>query len=222
MPVDLSKFEGMTPGKWSAVPAPERRCVTDQRDWPWLVQYNDGTYEGDLAIVQTEQAEANAAAIEALPDLIAEVRELRAVRDEIERLREENRHAGNLLAVMHGDGGHYISDHGWAKACKDAEQIRHDYKQEIERLRAIVDRLPVTADGVPIVPGQTYVIETGKGVLFEQVLDIDAQGLVARTCYGPRPIEFWDDYEGASIVPAQVWSNTKAAEAARRNEENNE
>jgi hypothetical protein len=159
---------------------------------------------------------------DALPDLIAEVRELRAVRDEIARLREENRYAGNLLAVMHGDGGHYISDHGWAKACKDAEQIRHDYKQEIERLRAIIGKLPVTADGVSIVPGQTYVIETGKGVLFEQVLDIDAQGLVARTCYGSRPIEFWDDYEGASIVPAQVWSNTKAAEAARRNEENNE
>jgi DNA mismatch repair ATPase MutS len=55
---------------------------------------------------------------------------------EIDRLREENRHAGNLLAVMHGDGGHYISKHGWAKACEDAEQIRHGYKEEIDRLEA--------------------------------------------------------------------------------------
>jgi HAMP domain-containing protein len=37
--------------------------------------------------VQTSCKPTNAAAIAAVPDLIAEVRELRAVRDEIERLR---------------------------------------------------------------------------------------------------------------------------------------
>lgn len=30
---------------------------------------------------------------------------------------------GNLLAVIHGDGGHYLTEHGLAKACKDAEAI---------------------------------------------------------------------------------------------------
>lgn len=28
---------------------------------------------------------------------------------------------GNLLAVIHGDGGHYLAEHGLEKACKDAE-----------------------------------------------------------------------------------------------------
>jgi len=30
---------------------------------------------------------------------------------------------GNLLAVIHGDGGHYIEEHGWEKACADAEHL---------------------------------------------------------------------------------------------------
>lgn len=30
---------------------------------------------------------------------------------------------GNLLAVIHRDGGHYVEQHGWVKAAKDAEAI---------------------------------------------------------------------------------------------------
>lgn len=30
---------------------------------------------------------------------------------------------GNLLAVIHRDGGHYIEEHGWEKACADAEAL---------------------------------------------------------------------------------------------------
>ncbi len=30
---------------------------------------------------------------------------------------------GNLLARIHRDGGHYAGDHGWEKACKDAEEL---------------------------------------------------------------------------------------------------
>jgi len=30
---------------------------------------------------------------------------------------------GNLLARIHGDGGHYVEEHGWEKACEDAEQL---------------------------------------------------------------------------------------------------
>ena len=29
---------------------------------------------------------------------------------------------GNLLARIHGDGGHYIDKHGWHKACADGEK----------------------------------------------------------------------------------------------------
>ena len=30
---------------------------------------------------------------------------------------------GNLLAVIHGDGGQYLEEHGQAKACADAEAL---------------------------------------------------------------------------------------------------
>lgn len=30
---------------------------------------------------------------------------------------------GNLLAVIHGDGGHYVEEHGWEKACTEAERL---------------------------------------------------------------------------------------------------
>lgn len=37
------------------------------------------------------------------------------------RVEEAERHLGNLLAVIQGDGGHYQSEHGTAKAASDAE-----------------------------------------------------------------------------------------------------
>lgn len=42
---------------------------------------------------------------------------------------------GELLAVMHGDGGHYVNDYGWEKATQDAlrEWYRRGY--EIDRLQ---------------------------------------------------------------------------------------
>ncbi len=61
----------------------------------------------------------------ALLALAAEVRRLRA-RDEVwERTTQIQAaffdHLKNLLAVIHGDGGHYVAQHGLAKACVDAE-----------------------------------------------------------------------------------------------------
>ena len=47
-------------------------------------------------------------------------------------------YAGNLLAVMHGDGGHYISDHGWKKATDDA--IEKYYALTSERDEAVRER----------------------------------------------------------------------------------
>jgi hypothetical protein len=34
--------------------------------------------------------------------------------------RDEIKYAGNLLAVIHGDGGHYTDKHGWKKSTDDA------------------------------------------------------------------------------------------------------
>lgn len=41
---------------------------------------------------------------------------------------------GNLLAVIHRDGGHYEAEHGILKACADAEQV-----VQRERLRTLHD-----------------------------------------------------------------------------------
>ena len=37
------------------------------------------------------------------------------------RVADLERRLGNLLARIHRDGGHYISEHGWAKAEADAD-----------------------------------------------------------------------------------------------------
>lgn len=43
--------------------------------------------------------------------------------------------AGNVLARIHRDGGHYISQHGWQKACIDAEAIVCRLQSENATLR---------------------------------------------------------------------------------------
>ena len=46
----------------------------------------------------------------------AEVRSLQAESNTFQQ------RLGNLLARIHRDGGHYISEHGWDKACADADE----------------------------------------------------------------------------------------------------
>lgn len=41
---------------------------------------------------------------------------------------------GDLLAVIHRDGGHYIETHGWKKACEDA-------LEEVNKMRLIIEML---------------------------------------------------------------------------------
>ena len=41
--------------------------------------------------------------------------------------------AHNLLAVMHGDGGHHTSKVGFAQSCKDAEKVRHDLVMKLDK-----------------------------------------------------------------------------------------
>lgn len=54
------------------------------------------------------------------------------------RLREEvkglEQRLGNLLARIHGDGGHYITEHGWEKAEADADAKVVDKFAEREEL----------------------------------------------------------------------------------------
>lgn len=39
---------------------------------------------------------------------------------------------GNLLAIIHRDGGHYIDDNGWEKAVEDAIQKVYDDRAKLE------------------------------------------------------------------------------------------
>ena len=41
----------------------------------------------------------------------------------------------------------------WPEDLDSAEDILEELADEIERLQAIIDKLPKTADGVPVVPG---------------------------------------------------------------------
>ena len=46
-------------------------------------------------------------------------------RNAIERVAQLEHWLGNLLAVIHRDGGHYEYEHGTEKACADAETAVH-------------------------------------------------------------------------------------------------
>jgi hypothetical protein len=52
----------------------------------------------------------------------------------------------NLLAVIHGDGGHYVAQHGIEKAAEDAEKL------VAERFAASLSSTPAQGDGEPNAP----------------------------------------------------------------------
>ena len=37
----------------------------------------------------------------------------------------------NFLAIIHRDGGHYVTKHGLHKAITDATTILHEYRQQL-------------------------------------------------------------------------------------------
>jgi hypothetical protein len=51
---------------------------------------------------------------------------------ENERLRSHARAVSNLLAIIHGDGGHYEGKHGTVKACRDAEGVVSDLRLKLD------------------------------------------------------------------------------------------
>ncbi len=51
---------------------------------------------------------------------------------ENEQLRSHARAVSNLLAIIHGDGGHYEGKHGTVKACKDAEGVVPDLRLKLD------------------------------------------------------------------------------------------
>jgi hypothetical protein len=104
--------EAATPGPWhvgrSALCDCLRPCVNVYAD-----QGEDVTRP-----CRSEVSEGDAPLLAAAPDLAATVEALHA---EVERLRDIERWAGELLARIHGDGGHHINDVGWEQAFLDAD-----------------------------------------------------------------------------------------------------
>jgi hypothetical protein len=61
----------------------------------------------------------------------------------IELLREERneiKYAGNLLAVIHGDGGHYTDKHGWKKSTDDAKDKYYAMQKFINKTYDIIHK----------------------------------------------------------------------------------
>lgn len=92
--------------------------------------------------------------------------------------------------------------------CDENESLRAELAKanaEIERLRSIVDSLPKTADGVPIIPGMTLwlVVYNALGQqVYEAVPDVVVEGEYVRTWFG-------------AIRSDRCYSTREAAEAAR-------
>jgi hypothetical protein len=95
---------------------------------------------------------------------------------DLEALRADNRHLGNLLAVIHGDGGHYQQQHGTAKACEDAtdkwyamkgDKVLSDALGMVSDLRATIrtlraaaaDALVTASELIEDADGMTYLDE---------------------------------------------------------------
>ena len=58
-------------------------------------------------------------ALKALRDAVEKGAEVRSLQAESNTFQQR---LGNLLARIHRDGGHYISEHGWDKACAGADE----------------------------------------------------------------------------------------------------
>lgn len=71
----------------------------------------------------------------------AGVTEAMALRQKIQRLEAELAAAKDLLAILHGDGGHHADAVGVARACKDAMDKYHQRVLQMDALAAHVERL---------------------------------------------------------------------------------
>jgi hypothetical protein len=93
--------------------------------------------------------------------------------EEIDRLREENT---ALRAAV--QSAHERADHWTEQAA--------GFVGERDRLQAIVDRLPKTADGVPVVPGQFIYASDGKAVMMLRYAENDGRMAYPEVCYSTR------------------------------------
>lgn len=56
-------------------------------------------------------------------------------------------YVGNLLAVIHGDGGHHMDRHGVAKSCVAAEAVVYDLRTQLADAKHFYNELLEAARG---------------------------------------------------------------------------
>lgn len=70
----------------------------------------------------------------------------KAAQDKVYAMQGDLACVGNLLARIHGDGGHYQEEHGTDRACKDAERIVIDLRKDVAALQESHDILVHSED----------------------------------------------------------------------------
>lgn len=95
------------------------------------------------------------------------------------------------------------SDYELANLPECSREYISDLEEEIEQLEAIVDKLPKTADGVPVTPGMTIWFNTRKS---------EAKGFIVASV-GTGFCELKDKPRGC--YHDKFYSSKQAAEAAR-------
>lgn len=60
--------------------------------------------------------------------------EITRLSSEAAALRADLEHTLGLLAVLHGDGGHYTGKHGMEKSCEDAKKMFHALRADLARV----------------------------------------------------------------------------------------
>lgn len=103
--------------------------------------------------------------------------------DEIDRLQAELDAKTTTLAYLqkNEDAAANVARQAAANAIRECQRLRKDR----DRLQAIVDRLPKTADGVPIYPGMTVFARLRCAVTEVDVPKVGCGGVYAQ-CYSTR------------------------------------
>lgn len=77
----------------------------------------------------------------AFDDVKMAVEKLRQEQKIMVKLQEENESFGNVLAVIHRDGGHYVTKYGHKQASEDAVKIVIDLRTRLEEKEKIIKEL---------------------------------------------------------------------------------
>lgn len=143
-----------------------------------------------------------------------------ALRKAADALDAKDAEMGNLLAVLHGDGGHHQQEVGTKQAIEDAINKHHDLQADLAEARGGLDRLPRTADGVRVGPGSLVYVDLndtprwsifGIGTLTIEGWDTRSEAAVFRnTPVGNKPGEI----EEIFFAIEDCYSTPEAAQAA--------